>query len=78
MPIDTIPTRNKMPINKNAPFKTVVFCKVETFEMLPTGEVTNQPVIKDNFILNITGKDYKECKEKTQKVLAYIKSLPNR
>jgi len=67
-----------MPINKIAPHKTVVFCKVETFEMLPNGQVTNQPVVRDNFILNITGKNYQECIEKTQKVLNYIKSLPNK
>jgi hypothetical protein len=64
-----------MEVNKEAPHKTVIFIKSITYEILPTGECSGNPIRVLDQILQVEGKDQNDCLEKTDLVLKEFKNV---
>jgi len=50
----------------------------EMMEILPNGVMTGIPVATNNKILTLTGKNFEQCLEKTERLLEVIVNETNR
>ena len=69
---------NTQRLKKEAPHQAVILIRTEIMERLPNGYVTGLTAAKDSTIVNIFGKDFEECKEKTERFIRLINTFTNR
>ena len=68
----------KYKVHDDAPHQTVILLTIEMMETLPDGRMTGIPIITQHKLLTLTGKNFEECLQKTEKLLEVITNETNK
>jgi len=68
----------KSKVKHEAPHQTIILLTTEMMEILPDGRVTGIPVATNNKILTLTGKNFEQCLEKTERLLEVMVNETNK